>query len=184
MADWDRAKALAALEAFKLTGSNAAIAAYWLSLWGGDRPPVRGQFNPARVRDLLPAIGLIQVHASGDIICRLAGRFIDLAFGRPMRGTNLLDLVDGKERERRSTRVHAVVDGHLGLSHTRYETDDHSTAVAETLQLPFFGLAEDGSRQYLTHTNWRPGPSDYLARDRPKSDGRPDTYFAVSILRD
>jgi hypothetical protein len=184
MADWDRAKVLAALEAFKLTGANAAVAAYWLALWDGDRPPHRGLFNPARVRDMLPAIGFTQVHTDGDNICRLAGRFIDMAFGRPMRGMNLLELVNGDERRLRNARLKTIVDGHLGLSHTRYETEDHATAVAEPLQLPFFGTAEDGSRQYLTHTSWRPGPSDYLARERPKSDGRPDTYLALSILKD
>jgi len=184
MAEWDRAKALTALDAFNLRGTNATLADYWMSLWDGDRPPPRSQFNPAQVRDMLPAIGLAQVESNGNAICRVSGRFIDMAFGRPMSGMNVLDLVEGEERLLRSARLLAVVDGHVGLSHTRYMTEEKTVAVAETIQLPFFGPAEDGSRQYLTHTNWRPTPSDFLVQDRPKSDGRPDTYFSVSFRKD
>ncbi len=182
MADWDRAKALAALEAFKLTGTNAAVAEYWLSLWDGDRPPSRGAFNPARLRDMLPAIALMQVETSGDAICRLSGRFIDMALGFSLRGFNMLELVDGDERKVRGARLAAVVEGHLGLSHTRFERDGE-TRLAETIQLPFFGTLEDGSRQYLSHTNWRPSPTDYLERDRPRWDACPTIYFALPITR-
>jgi hypothetical protein len=183
MADWDRAKALGALEAFNLTGTNAELALYWLSLWDGDRPPHRSQFNPARVRDLLPAIGLTQVESNGNAVCRVAGRFIDMVFGQSMSGANVLDLVKGEERLLRSSRLLAIVQGHLGLSHTRYTTPENGTAVAETIQLPFFGATEDGSRQYVTHTIWRPTPSDFLVLDRARADGRPDTYFSVSFLK-
>jgi hypothetical protein len=180
MAEWDRAKALAALEAFKLTGANAEVASYWLSLWDGDRPPNRAAFDPNHLRDQLPAIALMQVAQNGDTICRLSGRFIDAAMGMPMRGVSMLDLVEGEERKLRSQRLGAIVAGQIGLSHTRFETDDHEPGVAETIQLPFFGMMEDGTRRYLTHTNWRPG-ADYLARERPRYDGRPDRYFAFSI---
>lgn len=183
MAEWDRYRALAAFEAFKLTGSNATMAIYWLSLWQGGRPPGRDSFNPARVRDLLPAIALGEVHENGDVVCRLSGRYIDMAFGRTMRGADVLSLVDGEERVRRRARLLAIVDGHVALSKTRYERSDGTAAIAETIQLPFFGTKEDGSRQYVTHTNYRPSSPDSLGRTRPQRDGRPDIYRAISLCR-
>ena len=100
-----------------------------------------------------------------------------------MRGVNVLTLVQAEERQLRSERLCAVVAGHVGISYTRYETPDHVTATAETIQLPFFGAMEDGSRQYLTHTNWRPDTSDIYKRERTRYSGRPDDYRALSILR-
>ena len=183
MAEWDRVRAAEAFEAFDLKGTNAAVAAYWLSLWDGDKPPSRSAFNPARIRDFLPAIALMQVQENKDTVCRLAGGVIDLAFGAPMRGVNVLTLVDAEERKLRSERLCAVVAGHVGISHTRYETPDHVAAIAETIQLPFFGTMEDGSCQYLTHTNWRPGPSDIYKRQRTRYSGQPDEYRALSLIR-
>ena len=187
MADWDRARALAALEAFNLRGANAAVAAYWLSLWDGDRAPCRSMFNPNHLRDFLPAIALMQVHTGGDILCRLSGRIIDTAIGTPLQGQSMLALVQGEERALRSRRLNAIVDGHVGLSHTRFETVDHETGVAETIQLPFSGTMEDGARLYLTHTNWRPGGTEYLSLSREEGkpyDGRPDIYCALSLTGD
>lgn len=184
MVNWDRARALAALEAFNLKGANAEVAAYWLSLWDGSRAPCRSAFNPNHVRDLLPAIALTQVQADGDVVCRLSGRIIDTALGFPLQGRSMLSLVEGDERVVRSRRLHAVVDGHIGLSHTRFETVDHETGVAETIQLPFAGAMEDGARLFLSHTNWRPGGTEYLSLSREEGkpyDGRPDIYCALSL---
>jgi hypothetical protein len=178
MRAWDRSKAIAAFEAFGLTGSNTALAVYWLSLWRDDAPPVRGDFNPARVKDLLPAIALTEMRSNGDAVCRLAGRHIDLAMGAPALGMNMLALVGEPERRVRSGRLKAIVDGAIGLSRTHYTTSDHSRQVAETLQLPFFGTMEDGSRQYLSHTNWRPRRGDVLT---PRWDAQPDDYAAVGL---
>ncbi len=183
MAQWDRFRAMAAFGSFGLSGTNAAVAAYWLSLWDGDRPPSRNAFNPARVRELLPAIALMQVLETNDAICRLSGRFIDLAFGAPMRGVNVLTLVEGEQRKLRSERLRAVVDGRVGFSRTRYKSPDHEVAIAETIQLPFFGVMEDGSRQYLTHTTWRPSTFDFHANERTPYSGLPDEYVALSIAR-
>jgi hypothetical protein len=181
MHGWDRSKGLAAFEAFGLTGTNAALAVYWLSLWRDDAPPRRADFNPARVKYLLPAISITELRGDGAAICRLAGHYIDLALGGPMRGVDMLSLVSGEARTLRSARLCAVVDGGIGLSRTRFETPECATAIAETLQLPFFGTLEDGSRQFLTHTNWRPHPSDRLA-PATRWNGVPDAYRAVALV--
>ncbi|HXC57631.1 MAG TPA: PAS domain-containing protein [Rhizomicrobium sp.] len=182
MREWDRAKAIAAFEAFQLSGTNAALAVYWLSLWDGNRPPRRGDFNPARVRDLLPAIALTEVRSNDDPVCRLSGRYIDMALGAPMRGVNMLTLAGGAEqRTLRRARLCALVDGGVALAKTHYRTEAHVTAVAETIQLPFHGMLEDGSRQILMHTNWRPAPADYRVRTRRPNAGFPDAYCALPL---
>ncbi len=182
MGAWDRSKALAAFEAFALTGPNAALAVYWLSLWRDGEPPRRADFNPARVRDLLPAIALVEWHGSGEAVCRLSGGIIDAAFGGPLRGVDLVTLVGGDERRTRAARLGAVADGGVALSRTRYRSAvTLETESAETIQLPFFGAQENGARQYLTHTNWRPHPLEIAAPGQSRYSGQPDDYCAAAL---
>jgi len=181
MAVWNPTKAIAAFETFGLTGTNAAMAVYWLSLWSPAAPPQRSSFNPARVRDLLPAIGLAEVREQ-RAVCRLSGRYIDMAMGGALCGVDMFSLVGGEQRQLRKERLTALVHGRIALSRTRY-TMCGATYVAETLQLPFFGETEDGARQYLAHTNWRPATSDtFMSGERELRPGMPDEYLFASLI--
>jgi hypothetical protein len=183
MGAWDRSKALAAFEAFALTGPNAALAVYWLSLWRDNEPPRRADFNPARVRDLLPAIALVEMRSGGAAVCRLSGGIIDAAFGKPLCGVDLIALVSGDERRMRAERLAAVIAGGVGLSRTQYRSvATLESEIAETIQLPFFGTQEDGARQYLTHTNWRPHPAEIGAPGQSRYLGKPDEYCAAALV--
>jgi len=177
---WNPTKAVTAFETFGLTGTNAAMAVYWMSLWSPTAPPRRSSFNPARVRDLLPAIGLSEVRED-RAICRLSGHYIDMAMGGELRGKDMFSLVSGEQRQVRRERLTALVLGRVALSRTRY-TMCGATYVAETLQLPFFGETEDGARQYLAHTNWRPAPSDAYVRESQLRCGMPDEYLFASLI--
>ena len=182
MRKWDRSKALAALESFGLHGTNASLAVYWLSLWNGDRPPERGAFNPAQVKDLLPAIAITEVRQSGDAVCRLSGTFIDMAIGQPMLGLNVVSLVENEHRQIRRARLRTLVDGGVALSKVRYEGPSGEDAFAEVLQLPFYGPMEDGSRQFLAHISWRPTMSRPNSPGRIEYAGMPEEYFAATLL--
>lgn len=180
MVSWNPTKAISAFETFGLTGTNAAMAVYWLSLWSPSAPPQRSAFNPGRVKDLLPAIGLTEVRES-SAVCRLSGHYIDMAMGGELRGRDMLSLVSGEQRLLRNERLTALVGGKIALSRTHY-TMFGVTHVAETLQLPFFGETEDGARQYITHTNWRPAPTDHYVREATLRPGMPDEYLALSLI--
>ena len=180
MVNWNPTKAVTAFETFGLTGTNAAMAVYWLSLWSPSGPPNRASFNPARVRDLLPAIGLTEVREE-RAMCRLSGHYIDMAMGGELRGADMFTLVCGEERQLRKDRLTALVNGKVALSRTRYEMFG-VVHVAETLQLPFFGETEDGARQYVVHTNWRPTPTDHYVRETQLRPGVPDAYLALSLI--
>src|SRR5262249_18040291 len=109
MPDWSHAKALAAVEELGLAGSNLNIACYWLSLWNGDRPPLRADFNPARVTGLLPGIALIELFAGEKPVCRLSGTAIDRGLHRSLTGANLLDGLPEPAKAVRCERVRAIV---------------------------------------------------------------------------
>jgi hypothetical protein len=156
MQGWSHAKAMSAIEQLGLAGGNLRLACYWLSLWNGDRAPSRADFNPARVAGLLPGIALIEVFADEKPVCRLSGTAIDRGLHRPLAGTNLLEGLPEAEKAVRCERLQAIVSGHISRSQTAYVTTLGRQGVVETLQLPFFGESENGSRQYLAHINWRP----------------------------
>jgi hypothetical protein len=179
MPGWNASKVVAAFEAFGLKGTNAALGVYWMSLWSPAGPPMRGAFNPARVRELLPAIGLTEVRED-SAMCRLSGHYIDMAVGGELRGHDTLALVDAGQRRLRKTRLTALVDGCVAMSRTRYDMLGASY-FADTLQLPFFGTSEDGARQFISHTNWRPAPSDHYVREKRLRGGMPDEYLAFSL---
>ncbi len=176
---WDYAKAVAAVEALALTGGNVVLAHYWLSLWRGGAPPPRGDFHPARISQLLPGISIMGVNDRA--VCRLAGSAIDLAFGRDMQGSDPLDFVSGEARRVRQARIQAIVDGGIALSEVRYWDNPFGIATTQVLQLPFHGVAEDGSRQYISHANWRPGFAHATRNTTPYDNALPDSYRAVAI---
>jgi hypothetical protein len=181
VAEWDRSKALAAFESFGLHGTNAALAIYWLSLWDGNRPPQRSAFNPMQVRELLPAIAITQMSANDEAVCRLSGSHIDQAIGRPLLGVKVIDLVDGRQRPVRRARLKAIVDGGVSLSRVRYDSASGDDAYAEVIQLPFHGVMEDGSRQFLSHMDWRPSMSRPNSPGRAEYAGMPDEFYAIAL---
>ena len=178
---WSYAKALAAIEGLGLAESNFRLAHYWLSLWSGDAPPARQLFDPAKVPDLLPGIGIGEVRGDGVPFCRLSGTAIDAAACRAVTGTNLLDYVPRETHHIRIQRLAAIVAGGLSVSRTEFLTRGGERLTAETVQLPFFGFSETGARQFLAHVNWRPGMGHALAPTPALRLGYPETFIEVPI---
>lgn len=177
---WSYSKAVAAIEQLDLAERNLRFAWYWLSLWADGRPPTRAQFDPNKVRNLLPGIALIEVRADHTPICRLAGTAIDVGIGRPLVGANLLDFVSDEGKAVRQSRVTTIVQGSVSLSRTPYRQGD-ATKFIETIQVPFAGMTDDGARLYMAHTNWR--PSDGFAMPPTPSEplGLPQSFRLVSL---
>jgi hypothetical protein len=138
-----------------LTSRNRRLAIYWLSLWDGDRMPVRAQFQPAAVRALLPSIGIFAVNPGIGTHCRLAGTGLTRAIGRDLTGLSWKDYTPPDERKLRLDRNSAIATGSVGIG-VRYTHDSRGELerVVE-LQLPFADMAEDGTRQILFHLDWR-----------------------------
>jgi hypothetical protein len=178
---WSYSKAVAAIEQFGLVEKNMRLACYWLSLWEGDAPPTRESFDPRKVVELLPGIGLVDMHEDKGPICRLSGTAIDRALGRPVTGTNLLDFLPEKDRGTRLTRLNAILDGGISVSRTAFSTRHGTSNFVETLQLPLYGRCETGTRQYLAHANWRPNMG--FAKDAAPGLklGLPETFELVSF---
>lgn len=177
---WAYSRAVDGIESLGLTERNFKFACYWLSLWSGDEPPNKALFDPDRVRDFLPGISLVEVHANDSPICRLSGTAIDIGLGRSLTGTNLLDFVSGEAKELRRSRATTIIAGSMAVSRTSYHQAGKIKSL-ETLQLPFYGKTEVGSRLYVGHTNWR--PSDGPADSTPSYDplGLPDTFVLSAI---
>lgn len=148
--------AIQAFEKLGLTGDNRRLAVYWLSLWEGDRLPMRAQFQPGAVRDLLPGIGLFAVNPGIATHCKLAGTALTRAIGRDLTGLDWRSYTPREEWKLRLDRNSAIAQGSIGIG-IRYAADAQGE-VERTfeLQLPFADLAEDGTRQILFHLDWRP----------------------------
>lgn len=177
---WTYSKAVAAIERLDLAATNVKFACHWLSLWNGDEPPTKARFDPQSIPDLLPGIALVEVRANLEPICRLAGTAIDVGVGRTVTGANLLDFVSDEGKAIRQSRLTTIVEGSASVSRTPYLQADR-TKIIETVQLPFFGTTEDGSRLYMAHTNWR--PSDGFAFPPRPSDplGFPESFRLESF---
>jgi len=177
----DVSAAAATIEALGASAANLGLAAYWLSLWFDGLPPDRAAFDPARVKHLLPGVAVIQVFGDGVAVCRIAGTAIEAALGKCLTGCELVSLVPRELRRVRQIRHEALVDGGIALSKNYFCDEFGNTKAEERIYLPFSGVAEDGSRQFLFHTTLRPGSHNFLARPEKWHAGIPDEYTALPL---
>jgi hypothetical protein len=176
----NRDAAIAAFETLGIEGRNHALAVYWLSLWRGDRMPVRADFNPAKVGALLPGIGLFSVKPGVHSACRLAGTAIAQATGRELTGLDWRDYTPKNEWQLRLERNSAIALGQVGIGIRSSERADGQTERFVELQLPFADEAEDGTRQLLFHLDWRAsGYNPRAASDAPRVA---DAFHAISLV--
>ncbi|MGA9794083.1 MAG: PAS domain-containing protein [Rhizomicrobium sp.] len=180
----NREAAIAAFETFGITGRNHALAAYWLSLWRGERMPMRADFNPARVGALLPGIGLFSVKPGAHSVCRLAGTAIAQATGHELTGLDWRRYTPKAECKVRLERNSAVACGQVAIGMRSRERPDGQTEHTTELQLPFADEAEDGTRQILFHLDWRASGHASTARANlePPALRIADAFHAISLL--
>jgi hypothetical protein len=146
-----RHRAIEAFTQLPLSAANAKLAQYWLSLWNGDQLPLRSQLSPARMKDMLPGIGIFEVRAGVSSRCRLAGTAIQHALGREIAGMDWRSYTRPDQHAERLTRNSAIANGAVGVGTRRGES-----GVTQELQLPFADETEDGARLILFHLDWRP----------------------------
>lgn len=148
--------AMNAFASLPLSAANAKLAQYWLSLWDGDRLPLRSQLSPARMKDLLPGIGIFEVRAGESSRCRLAGTAIQRALGRELAGCDWRAYTPAAQHAERLQRNCAIANGGVGIG-IRSTTAREGVSTTQELQLPFADETEDGARLILFHLDWRPG---------------------------
>ncbi len=139
---------------------NTALARYWLSLWDGDKPPARGDLNPARMKQMLPGIAIFDCRPDERLHCRLAGSAIVAGLGVDVTGKDIVALTPTPFRKARLERSSQVVRGAISRRHQRYQTRVGGAVLVEDIHLPLSGIAEDGSRSILFHADWRPTTLD------------------------
>ena len=148
-ADWE--EAARAFARLALTDSNRKLADYWLSLWTGGNLPQRAQLSPARIKELLPGIGIFEVRAGESSRCRLAGTAIQRALGREIAGADWRSYTPAGQQGERLLRNSAIANGAVGIG-----IRAGASGSTQELQLPFADETEDGARLILFHLDWRP----------------------------
>lgn len=177
----NRDAAIRAFETLGIAGRNHALAAYWLSLWRGDRMPMRADFNPAKVSTLLPGIGLFSVKPGAHSVCRLAGTAIAQATGRELTGLDWRQYTPKHEWQARLDRNSAIALGQIGIGIRNGTNPDSRPERFMELQLPFADEAEDGMRQILFHLDWRAPeytPRSLSGTNTPKIA---DAFHAIAL---
>ncbi|HSM97027.1 MAG TPA: PAS domain-containing protein [Rhizomicrobium sp.] len=147
----DRGRAMEAFSRLPLTVSNGKLAEYWLSLWSGNRLPQRSQLSPARIKELLPGIGIFEVRAGESSRCRLAGTAIQRALGREISGCDWRSYTPDSQQAERLHRNTAIARGAVGIG-----IRNGRAGITQELMLPFADDTEDGARLILFHLDWRP----------------------------
>lgn len=155
MTKYDYARAAMSFEAMPLNPLNREFANYWLSLWDGNTPPPRAAFNPAHARAMLPGICILEVHPGERLHCRLAGTAIGKALGADITGKDWLALTPDDQKRTRLERIGLLLAGNASRNTRSGLTLDREPVVAEEIQFPFDGVAEDGARLLISHIAWR-----------------------------
>jgi PAS domain len=132
------------------------LARYWLSLWRGDALPMRADFRPKEIIDLLPSICLFDVVPGESVYCRLAGTFIVQGAGQDLTGRDWLAMTHPDERATRLARFSDIARGAIGRGLRMAKRVSGEPQACEEIMLPFADVAADGARQVLTYIAWRP----------------------------
>jgi hypothetical protein len=160
------------------------LARYWLSLWRGDKLPVRADFKPREVAELLPSISIFDVVPGESVRCRLVGsRMVEGAGGVDVTGRNWLAMTAPSNRPERLRRFSEVARGAIGRGLRVGRRLSGDPQFAEEVMLPFGDVAADGARQVLTHLAWVPSLYDPTLTGLDRNNGLL-LQFALTPLRD
>ncbi|MGD9868911.1 MAG: PAS domain-containing protein [Hyphomicrobiales bacterium] len=83
---------------------------YWNLVRGGRKAPERFEIEPAQIAGALPQTFVLECASYRRYPFRLAGTRICTQFGMEMRGTDLMELWTGDDREAADTLLHNVVE--------------------------------------------------------------------------
>ena len=144
------------------------------------RIPIRGEFDPVDVTDLLPIVYISERRSGDDFSIRLRGSEIETHIGPANPEANLLDLLPEGERCSHARFLNAILDVPCGgFLKRRFTREDGATLEILTLALPFCDANGDsrfimGVDEFLS--------SDYgVARDKAFSTQRAAVMDATYI---
>jgi hypothetical protein len=104
----------------------------WRAARGGALAPVRTDFDPSAVADLLAWIWLARFEEEvGDFVYRLAGEEVNAIWGRSLRGVALADLLGPADHPTVLQRWFEILEGpslHYGLTKERLSALENKSA--------------------------------------------------------
>jgi hypothetical protein len=134
---------------------TARLLSYWLSLWKGERLPMRADFRPREIVDLLPSVCIFDVVPEKSVRCRLVGsRMVEGAGGFDITGCDWLELTAPADRPARLKRFSDVARGAIGFGLREARRASGDVQQADEIVLPFGDVGPGGVRQVLTHIAW------------------------------
>lgn len=112
--------------------------AYWQRLRGNRTAPDRSEIEPSDIRHILGDTFILEVVADAtDYTYRLAGTRVCAAYGRELKGRNLLSQWTGRDRETLATLLSAVAtEGAAAVVGVEAKSAHGRTIGAEILFLP------------------------------------------------
>jgi len=156
---FDKSAAARAVETMGFSANNRRFAQYWLSAWKNGAPPTRGDLSPAKIKDLLPGLAILEFDGKDSTICRLAGSAIPMAVGLDPTGLDIVVLTPVQYREERIARYRKVAGGAISRCVRRVMNRYDQAFLLEDVQLPLSGGA-NGAAAILYHADWRPETMD------------------------
>lgn len=90
--------------------TTRSLYAYWTRLRGSRSAPERAEVSPGAVRELLGDMFILDVHDRERFSFRLAGTRLCAAFCGELKGRDLLDLMEGDDRDALHSLLWSVCD--------------------------------------------------------------------------
>ena len=110
---------------------------YWNRVRGAERAPLRSAIEPSDIRQILGEMFILEVVERDNYFVRLAGTRICALYCREIKGTNLLDLWSGEDRQAMATLAAAVSeDGAAAVVTITAETARDQEVACELILLP------------------------------------------------
>lgn len=120
---------------------------YWTNLRGRRAAPERNEVDPAAIRSILGDTFILEALDRQTYSFRLAGTRICAAYGRELKGRNVLDFWSGKDRESIACLLAAVVeDGAAAVFGLSATNDRGQVMPVEVMFLPLHHEGENHTR--------------------------------------
>jgi hypothetical protein len=115
---------------------------YWTRLRGHRPAPDRNEVDPAAIKGILGDTFILEALDRNTYSFRLAGTRICAAYGRELKGRNLLDFWSGKDRESIACLLAAVVEDGAAAVFGLSATNDRGQIMP--VEVVFLPLHHDG----------------------------------------
>lgn len=108
------------------------------------------------------AINVFEIRENESLRCVSGAPLVKVAAGFDFTNLDVLSITNAVDRDLLLAWSWEIVSGAVSVYYRSYKSKAESSGLNQGVSLPFSDEKNDGTRYFLTHTNWRPLGNDWI----------------------